>query len=212
MEWQLLKGLSDTDVRRVLASARRRRFSKGEVLFHEGDPAASIHLVDRGRVAVRISTPLGDVVTVDLLGPGDALGELALLAPDIRRGATAVALEPTETLSLDESVFSALRRDDPSVTEVLVQMLAERVRLLDARLMEALYLPAETRLLRRLIDLGRTYGDTIPLTQEDIAGLAGTTRATVNRVLRREEKAGTVALARGRVTLVDHEALARRAR
>ncbi|MCA1690711.1 MAG: Crp/Fnr family transcriptional regulator [Actinobacteria bacterium] len=212
MEWQLLKGLSDTDVRRVLASARRRRFSKGEVLFHEGDPAASIHLVDRGRVAVRISTPLGDVVTVDLLGPGDALGELALLAPDIRRGATAVALEPTETLSLDESVFSALRRDDPSVTEVLVQMLAERVRLLDARLMEALYLPAETRLLRRLIDLGRTYGDTIPLTQEDIAGLAGTTRATVNRVLRREEKAGTLALARGRVTLVDHEALARRAR
>lgn len=212
MKWQLLKGLSEPEVRQVLASARRRRFSKGEVLFHEGDPAASIHLVDRGRVAVRISTPLGDVVTVDLLGPGDALGELALLAPGTRRGATAVALEPTETLSLDESVFSALRRDDPSVTEVLVHLLAERVRLLDARLMEALYLPAETRLLRRLIDLGHTYGDTIPLTQEDIAGLAGTTRATVNRVLRREEKAGTLVLARGRVTLLDHEALARRAR
>ncbi|MCA1671411.1 MAG: Crp/Fnr family transcriptional regulator [Actinobacteria bacterium] len=212
MEWQLLKGLSEKDIRRVLASTHRRRFAKGQVLFHEGDPAVTVHLVDKGRVAIRISTPLGDVATVDLVGPGQALGELALLAPHARRGATAVALERTETLALDESIFSALRRDDPSVTDVLVQLLAERVRLLDARLMEALYLPADVRLLRRLVDLGRTYGDTIPLTQEDIAGLAGTTRATVNRVLRREEKSGTLTLARGRVTLVDHEALARRAR
>lgn len=212
VEWPLLKGLSEEETRRVLSSARRRRFAKGEVLFHEGDPAASVHLIAKGRVAIRISTPLGDVATVDLLGEGDAVGELALLSPGALRGATAVALEATETLSLDQEVFASLRRTDPAMSEVLIQLLADRVRRLDARLMEALYVPADTRLLRRLVDLCAVYGDTIPLTQEDLAGLAGTTRATVNRVLRREERAGAVSLSRGRVTIVDVEHLARRSR
>ena len=212
MEWRLLQGLSEQETRRVLASTRRRRFAKGEVLFHEGDPGATLHLIAKGRVAVRIGTPLGDVATVELLGPGDAVGELALLSPSTVRGATAVALEATETLALDYSTFSSLRKTDPSVTDVLVQLLAERVRRLDARLMEALFVPADTRLLRRLVELSEIYGETIPLTQEDIAGLAGTTRATVNRALRREERDGTVALRRGHVTIVDLEGLRHRAR
>jgi CRP/FNR family transcriptional regulator, cyclic AMP receptor protein len=52
----------------------------------------------------------------------------------------------------------------------------------------------------------------VPLTQEDIAAMAGTSRATVNRVLREEEKLGAVALARGRTTLLDRDALERRCR
>ena len=196
----------------MVSYGRRRRFSRGEVLFHEGDPAAALHLLARGRVAVRVTTPLGDVATLDVLVPGDVLGELALLSPDGVRSATAVALEATESLVIDEGVFSALRRDDPSVAEVLVQLLGARVRHLIDRLVEALYVPADSRVLRRVLELARVYGDVVPLTQEDLAGLAGTTRATVNRVLRREERSGALALARGRVTIVDAEALARRTR
>ncbi len=51
----------------------------------------------------------------------------------------------------------------------------------------------------------------MPLTQDDLAGLAGTSRATVNRVLRDEQERGTVELGRGRTTVVDAEELARRA-
>lgn len=212
MEWRLLKGLPEQETRRLLAGARRRRFAKGEVLFHEGDPAATLHLVAKGRVAVRMTTILGDVVTVNLLGPGDSLGELALLSPRGLRSATAIALETTETLSLDFATFRALRQADPAVTDVLVELLAEYVRRLDARLMEALYVPADTRILRRLLELAEIYGETIPLKQDDLAGLAGTTRATVNRILRREERSGTVALERGRITLLDCQALIHHAR
>jgi CRP-like cAMP-binding protein len=98
------------------------------------------------------------------------------------------------------------------VTEVLVQLLADRLRRLNGRLVEALYVPADARICRRLLELARLYGDVIPLTQEDLAGLAGTTRATVNRVLRREERSGHVKLDRGRIALLDHESLARGAR
>ena len=70
---------------------------------------------------------------------------------------------------------------------------------------------------RRVRDLAPLYGDgsgpvTIPLTQEELAGLAGTSRATVNRVLREEEQRGTVSLGRGRTTIVDLDALKRRAK
>ncbi len=208
----MLEGLREDEVRRVVASARRRRFARQEVLFHEGDPATTVHLVAKGRIAVRVTTPQGDVATVDLVLAGDVVGELALLSPGRRRGATAVAMEPTETLSIDETTFSTLRRDDPAVSDFLVQLLAARVHRLTDRLLEALYLPAEVRLWRRILELSDTYGDVVPLTQEDLAGLAGTTRATVNRALRREEKLGTIALGRGRVSVVDRDGLARRSR
>lgn len=212
MEWSLLKGLPEDQVRELLAGSRRRRFARREVLFHAGDPAASLHLLAKGRVAIRVTTPLGDVATLDLVGPGGILGEMALLAPGSRRSASAVALEPTETRSIDADVFAEMRRGQPELTDVIVVLLAARVRQLNDRLLEALYLPADVRLLRRLVQLGSIYGPEVPLTQEDLAGLAGTTRATVNRVLRREEKEGTVVLGRGRVTILDQQALATRAR
>ena len=212
MEWRLLRGVPDEKVRRVLSGARRRRFAKGAALFYEGDDASTLHLIAKGRVAVRVTTPRGDILTVELLGAGDVVGELAFLTPDARRSATVVALEATDTLVLDRTVFDELTRQDPSVSEVLLHLLAERIRRLDARLLEALYVPADTRILRRLDELAATYGAVIPLTQEDLAGLAGTTRATVNRVLRREVESGTIALSRGRITVVDPEAVARRAR
>ena len=52
----------------------------------------------------------------------------------------------------------------------------------------------------------------VPLTQEDIAGLAGTSRATVNRVLREEERRGTVELRRSKTVVLELEELSRRAR
>ena len=78
-------------------------------------------------------------------------------------------------------------------------------------------MPVARRVRRRLLELARLYpaqdGQTlIPLTQELIAGLAGTSRATVNKVLREEERRDLVALRRGSTLLLDREALARRAR
>jgi CRP/FNR family transcriptional regulator, cyclic AMP receptor protein len=212
VEWALFGGLPDESVRRILADARRRRFARREVLFHEGDPAASMHLVAKGRVAVRVSTPLGDVAMLDLVGPGEALGEIALLSPDAIRSATAIALEPTETLVVDADRFAALRKEEPAVTEVLLGLLSARVRQLSYRLLEAMYVPVDVRLLRRVLDLADDYGDVITLTQEDLAGLAGATRATVNRVLRREQAFGTILLGRGQLKVLDRTTLARRAR
>jgi CRP-like cAMP-binding protein len=99
------------------------------------------------------------------------------------------------------------------VDALLISLLAAEVRTMIERLLEALYLPAERRVLRRLVELADIYGGAeIPLTQEELAGLAGTSRATVNAVLGDAQTRGLVELRRGRVTILDAEALAGRAR
>ena len=213
MEWPLLADLSAEDVRQLLAIARRRTFEKGEVVFHRDDPADSLHLVVRGRFAARVLTPLGDSVLVDVLGPGQAFGELALLFSDARRSATVEALEAGETRSVFRDDFGSLQREHPAVKDVLLRLLAEQLRRATDRLVEAHYVDAETRVRRRLVELASTYEDgVVPLTQEDIAAMAGTSRATVNRVLREEAKLGAVALARGRTTVLDVDDLEHRCR
>jgi len=99
MDWPLLAVLDDDDRRRVLSLARRRRFAKGEPLFHEGDPGDTLHLIAKGHIALRVTTPLGDTATLLVLGPGDHFGEMAVISP-APRNASAVALEPVETMAI----------------------------------------------------------------------------------------------------------------
>lgn len=219
MAWSFLQGVPEEDRRRLLAATRRRRFARREVLFHEGDPGDTVHLLDRGRVAVRITTPSGDVATLRVRGPGEVIGELALLDEGSRRLATVVALERTETLALHRDQFAELRRKHPSVDAFLVNVLAEEVRRLSGLLVEALHVPVDTRVVRRLVALSEAYADPgaegpveVPLTQEDLASLAGTSRATANRVVGEAERDGIVELRRGRVIILDPAALERRSR
>ncbi len=213
MEWRLLAELPEADVRELLAVARRRRFARREVVFHQDDPADSLHLIVSGRFAVRVSTPIGETVTVAVRGPGDSFGEMALVGEQPRRSATVAALEEAETLSVYKPDFDRVRRQHPGVTDVLVAFLAGEVKRQNTLLVEALYVPAEKRVLRRLVELAELYDgrDEIPLTQEELAELAGTSRATVNAVLRREEARGAVELLRARLRVTDRDKLARRA-
>jgi CRP-like cAMP-binding protein len=213
MEWPLLADIPADDLRQVLAIARRRTFGRNEVVFHRGDPAETLHLVVSGRFASRVSTPTGDTVLIAVHGPGASFGELALVGRGAPRSATVGALEAAETLSILRADFDELLRRYPAVNSVLVALLADQVRRGSERLIEAYHVGADARVRRRLLELAALYPDgTVPLTQEDLAGMAGTSRATVNRVLREEERRGAVELRRGRTVIVEPDGIARRAR
>ena len=212
----MLDELPEEEAERVVRAARRRRFAAGEVVFHEGDPADSLHVVVRGRVAVQVTSRYGQHLTYSIQGPGEITGELALLRGDGLRTATVRALEPTETLAIHRQDFERLREEHPAFERLLVKILVARVLKLSEELQEVLYQPVEVRIRRRLLSLSRVYGDggpgtVVPLTQDELAGLAGVARATVNRVLRQEEQRGVVRLDRRRVTIMDPVELGRRA-
>lgn len=208
----LLNVLDPEGRRAVLATARLRSWKRGDVLFREDDPGDTLHLIRKGHLAVRASHRSGDEATLAVLGPGDSCGEQALLAPRHRRTATVSALDAADTLVIGRAEFERLRAEHPGVDRLLVEVLAAQVRRLSAQVMEALFVPAETRVVRRLVDLVALFGAVVPITQEELGGLAGTTRPTANRALRPLVEAGALRLARGRVEVLDLDAVRRQAR
>jgi CRP/FNR family transcriptional regulator, cyclic AMP receptor protein len=216
MEWRILEGVPTEQVRELLQIARRRRFARNEVVFHRDDPGDCVHLIQRGRFAIRVMTPLGDTATIAVRGPGESFGEMALVAEHPRRAATVAALEEAETIAVYRDDFAYVRKRHPEIDTMLFRFLTNEVRVLNERLLEALYVPVEKRVRRRLVELSRLYaGEELPviqLTQETLAEIAGASRPTVNQVLRDEEKRGTIELSRGRIRVLDVSELERRAR
>jgi len=213
----LLGPLAEAERREVLAAARRRHFARGEVVFHEGDPGDTLHLIAKGHVAVRIATPLGDMALLRVLGQGEYFGELAIVAP-APRSATIICLDPVETLAIHRDRFEELRVKHPAVEEIVTHALVAEVRRLSSRLIEALYLPVDCRVWRRVAELAGLYGPAvdgavvIPLTQDDVAHLAGTTRPSANKVLRHGEERGVLRIGRARIEVLDVAAVAHLAR
>lgn len=216
MEWQLLAALPDSDRRALLSRCRRQRYPKGAFICHEGEIGDSMHLIDIGTVAVHVTSPMGNVVTLDVLRPGDAFGEQALLGEGSVRSATVVTLERTETLRLSLAEFEALWEHHRPAATAVARMLDTRLRATSQALLDALYVPAETRVMRRLARLADIYArhpsQAIPLTQDDLASMAGTTRQTVNRILNEARDDGLIDLNRGRIVILDAGGVARRAR
>lgn len=217
MEWRLLDGVPAERVRELLRIARRRRFARNEVVFHRDDPGDSLHLIAKGRFALRVTTPIGDVATIAVRGPGDSFGEMALVSGEARRSATVAALEDAETFAVYRNEFEELLRRNPQVNAFLFRFLTREVRVLNERLLEALYLPVEKRVVRRLAELAELYRGSgervvIGLPQEVVAELSGTTRPSVNQVLRTLQEQGLLVLGRGRIEIVDLAALHARTR
>lgn len=216
MTFSLLASLPPEARARVLEGARRRIYARREVLVRQGDVADSLHLIRSGRLAVQVSLPSGQIATLRILNPGGYFGELSLLErPDPRRTATIIALERAETLSITSETFHRLRIEHRAVQDLLTRALAERVDDLSQRLLEAMYESLDRRVHRQLTILTDVYADPpdsnhvmIPLTQETLAELVGGTRPSVNAVLRRLQDQRLIALARGRIIVLDRRALA----
>jgi CRP/FNR family cyclic AMP-dependent transcriptional regulator len=213
----LLRGLRDDDRERLVASMHRRRYKAGEYLMHEGEPGDSLVVIDVGHVAAQVATADGLVATLNIMGPGDVLGELALVETDGVRSASILALDRVETLSIGRSAFEQLRIDRPDVDRFLVTLLSDHVRRLSAQLRDAYVVDAETRVYRRLLALALSYPSdgrplVVPVDQQTLASLSGSSRQTANRALRAAAEEGWLVLRRRRLEIVDLDRLRERAR
>jgi CRP-like cAMP-binding protein len=210
----ILDGLADFERRALLARMRRKHYSKGEVIFHEGDVGDVLHIIVKGHVSLRVATAEGESAVLRILGPGAMFGEFVLIAPG-PRSATVTALDSVETMCLGGADFHRLRSDHPYLDALLLDGAIREIRRLSAALLDALYLPVKQRVLRRLLEVAQLYGvhdgQSVPLGQSDLAGLAGVTRQTTNRVLAEAQTEGVIKLRRGNIDIIDTAALKRRA-
>lgn len=216
MALQLGDSFEGDDKRRFRQRCTRARFGAGAYAFHAGEAGDTLHMIESGRVAVLASAGFDEPITLMILGPGDVFGELALLSPDHRRSATVQAITTTETLVMSRGDFEELRRTNPAANDFFIQLLASQVVRLSNRLTETA-LPASERIYRRLIDVAIAFGvkgtdAPIPVSQGQLASLAGAKLRVTNTVLARAKRDGVLELARRRIVVRDWNEAHRRAR
>jgi CRP/FNR family transcriptional regulator, cyclic AMP receptor protein len=207
-------GLDDDALGRVAAGMRSRRFRRGEVIFHVGDPGDALFVIVSGEVKISLPSEAGDEAILVRLRPGDVFGELALLdgAP---RSATATALSAAETVVLPRDRFHELISNEPAVRDALLSALASELRRLTTHVEELHFLDITGRLaacLVRLADQGAALPDgsirlRTSLTQGDLASMVGSTRQSVNKLLGQFASDGYLRLERDAIVLTDIEGL-----
>jgi CRP-like cAMP-binding protein len=194
--------------RAILSICSTRSYARGAQIMRQHEESDELHLLTAGHVAIRRAATGGASFLVAVLGPGSAYGESAL-AGRRRRMASATALDDVEVTVVPREGFEELRDREPAVERFLVELMDWQLHLLMVRLAESASVPADKRVLRRVVELGRAFGDPsrasvmVPLAQEDVASLASVTRPTANRVLQAASQRDLLQLGWRRIVVPD---------
>jgi CRP/FNR family transcriptional regulator len=180
---------------RVAAMSRLKAHERGDLIFAEGDPSDAFIVIVSGRVKVFKSTPAGKEIILEIFGAGDPLGAVAVYegAPFM---ASALALEPTEILRIDEGPFLRFLEEDPAFVRGLLSGLTIRLAELTRRLAELSGARVEARFARLFLKLCDQIGTAgrggtfvpMPLSRQELADLTGTTIETAIRIMSRWQK------------------------
>jgi len=171
----------------LAAQLQPRRYARGDAIFYRGDPGTSLYIVQEGRVKLGLTSAEGREAILDLIGPGEVFGELALLDGE-PRSADAITTEPSRLLLLHRDEFVRFLLERPQLAIDLLGILSRRLRRGAELLQDAAFQDVPTRLARMILRLAKpspegTQAATPRLTQTDLAGLVGTTRETLNKWL-----------------------------
>jgi CRP-like cAMP-binding protein len=205
--------LGERDAGELLKQAITRRFQADDVIFRKDDPGTGLYGVVSGRVVVVADSAEGKELILNVFGPGEYFGEIALLDGE-GRTATAIAREPSELLFLDRRHFMPFLARNPDVMTRIIHLLCRRLRRTNDLMEDSIFLPVSLRLAKQLLALVDVYGlqakaePTFPLSQAELGRMLGVSREIVARQLAIWRRAGLVEMQRGRITLRDRAALA----
>jgi CRP/FNR family transcriptional regulator, dissimilatory nitrate respiration regulator len=207
----LLKELTAGQKKALRAISQTRRFERGQVLFDEGEQAAGFHIVLLGKVRVYKSSVEGKEQTLHIWGPGEPVGEVAVLRGEAFP-ARAEALEDCQTLFVPRAGLLDLVREEPEFALRLLSLLALRLKRF-AGLVESLTLKeVPARLAGYILGEAEEQGQSgrleLNLTKAQVANLLGTIPETLSRILARMAREGLIALdgARG-IKILDRNGL-----
>jgi len=196
-----------------------RTYQRGTALFHEQQTADRVMLIQKGWAKLSALSEDGKEVVLAIRGPGDLVGELSAIDGE-PRSATATALAPVDVLVLAAGDFRAFLERNPRVALLLVAMLARRLRDADRKRVEFTAQDSTGRVAARVVELSERFGDEVeqglridlPISQEELAGWTGCSRDSVVKALHAMRELGWIETERRRITVLDVEALRRRAR
>lgn len=164
-------------------SSSEQRLSRNDVLFTEGDEPDHVYVVVSGRIAIVNRSIDGRESVIALMEGGDLFGEMGLF-DDQGRSAGARALEASEVIEIPYGPIRKIFTDRPQLLWEVVRLLARRIRVTDTALADSVFLDVTGRTAKRLLELASDAEEfTLPVTQEELAGMVGASRERVNKAI-----------------------------
>ena len=210
----IFRRLSPEDRQRLAAVGNLREYGKGDLLFNEGDAPDHLYTIVTGRVKVFKMTARGTDIILEIFGPGDPVGAVAVYEAR-PYPASAVALEPTTCVMIPRQAFFVLLEAHPTLVRGLLVGLTHRLMELTNRLTELTGGKVDARLARFLLKLADDMGQKRPdgtfiplaLSRQELADMIGTTIETSIRIMSRWNKEDVVRTEKDGFIVVDRSAL-----
>ena len=215
----LFQGVDPDDVEAISSEFEIIEVSRGQILFHEGEPGDSLYIVLSGKVKLGRRASDGRENLVAVMGPSDQFGELSLFDPGPRT-ATAVVVTDGRVARLPKAALQKWVEERPQIAMQLLRVVARRLRRTNTMLADLIFVDVPGRVAKQLLQLAQRFGSveggqlrvTHDLTQEELAQLVGASRETVNKALADFAGRGWLRLEGKSVVILDRERLSRRAR
>ena len=209
---ELFADLEPDVLEQLAASASEHALRRNDVIFAEGDTPGDLFVVVSGRIAIANKSIDGRESVVALMERGDLFGEMGLF-DGLGRSAEARALESSTVISVPYAPIKALYESRPELLWKVVAMLATRLRNMDEALADAVFLDVTGRTAKRLLELAGDKDEfTLPITQEELAGMVGASRERVNKAIAAFVRLGWIKQVDRRYIILKRRELAIRAR
>lgn len=191
-EIELFNAFSPEELDAIRAAASDLELVRGDVIFAENDVADALYVVNEGRIAIGNRSIDGRESMVALMERGELFGEMSLF-DGLGRSAEARALEASNVTVVPYAPVKEILETRPAVLWSVVALLSRRLRDMDTALADAFFLDVTGRTAKRLLDLaGDEDSFTIPVTQEELAGMIGASRERVNKAIAQFQRLGWI--------------------
>lgn len=187
----LFSGLNKDSFKVICHAASKQLKRKGEFLFCQGDTADTIYIVKEGNFKLIRTTENGDEAILQIVNPGEILGESALFRSSTTHPVTAIAMEDSKVCSIDRNTFEKVIKAEPDLAWQMIENLSSRLYNTWEQLTESNTQNAREKVLNLLVRLAQEHGESCPqgqyikirLTQQEIASLVGLSRVMVSQVI-----------------------------
>jgi CRP/FNR family transcriptional regulator, cyclic AMP receptor protein len=214
----IFQQFTNDELLRLASVGQRRTYRRREVIFHQGDPADRLYVIEAGCVALSMcDTESARVAMLEILAPGAIFGDLAVGSVGTS-SFTAEAIGPVTVVALPRAYVQSVLWTHPEAIELLFHLMSEQIHSLAELVSDRSFLGLEERLAKALLLLAHQHGQRMgeevelrmPMTQSDLASLLGAARTSVNRILGSYEDMGLIRRPSSRVTFVDVQRLEQR--
>lgn len=197
--------LSRPDLKRIRDLVFEQSFSKGRIIFLDGDPCRAMYAIRSGRVKIFKTSPEGKEQVLKIMGPGDTFNEVPIFdgGPN---PASAQALEETTLYGIRKEDMRYLIEERPTIALAVLKVFAEKLRHFTQLVEDLSFRTVISRLAKLLLQMAEEEGSAPlkqRLTQQELAAMVGTAREVVARALKALEAKGAIRMDRHWIVIVD---------